>query len=168
MDIGLLVQYDGCRWQVYKATSQTRTSTLIRPLSEGGAETVQVEVADDDPQVKVICDPRKWPFVTAPRRPASAGPVVAIQLTRKGKPQSLVLLEEWAPSDIKRPGGGLFLNPTLQLRLGESLRIGYADKSASVVTITRGFGTSQQRTQPKSKPPEGFVELLGGDGLFKD
>lgn len=168
MDIGLLVQYDGHRWQVYKTSSQTRTATLIRPLLHGGAETVQVEVADDDPQAKVICDPRKWPFVTAPRRPASTGTVVSLKLTRKGKSRELVPLEEWVPSDIKRPGGGLFLNPTLQLRLGETLLVGYADKSASVVSITRGFGTAQQRTQPKSKPPEGFVELLGGDGLFKD
>jgi hypothetical protein len=162
MNLGALVKYEGHRWRVYKVDRNVRTVTLIR---WGGAIE---EIADDDPGASVVADPSEWPVVTARVRP-NAGPLVKLVLTRGPRQRQLEPLVEWVPSDMARPGGSIFMNPALKLRVGEILIAEYKTGTASRIVITKRYGTMAERRAHALRTPEkrGLMEFLDGEDIVE-
>lgn len=161
MNLGTLVKFGGHRWRVYRVDKHVKTVTLIR--WGGDLE----EIADDDPEASIIADPSEWPVVTARVRP-NAGPLVKLSLTR-GRLRPLEPFEDWVPSDMSRPGGSIFVNPALKLRMGEVLIAEYKTGSSARIVITKRFGTmaERKRQQEVSTEKRGLMDFLDGEDLVE-
>jgi hypothetical protein len=158
MKIGDIVECEGQRWRVYKEDKHVKTVTLLR---WGGAIE---EVALDDPRVTFVCDPGKWPFVTA-KVNLRAGPLTEVILARGARPRSLRPFMDWVPSDHSRAGGSIFLSPQLKLKLGEVLVGVHTNGTRVRLPITREFGTMTSRKNRRSVLPErrDLVDYLDGE-----
>lgn len=163
MQVGNIVECEGHRWRVYREDKHVRTMTLLR--WDGATE----EVAADDPRVKVVLDPSRWPFVAA-KVNLRAGPFAELILTRKGKSQSLRPYFDWVPSDQSRPGGSIFVNPRLRLKLGEVLVAVHSSGTRVRIAITQEFGTMTSRKRRHSAVPErrDLVDYLDGEDFVVD
>lgn len=164
MRIGEVVAYQDKRWLV--TTMRPGSMALIRAWD--GTE-LEVPVAfDKDPKsgLTVVAEPGKWPFLTVPMR-TKAGPVVRVTLARSNQPRELTPLDEWVPSDLVRPGGPIFLNPSLHLERGEVLVAAYKSGKLTRLVVNTGFASVKLRQQramkPKAPPPRTVYDRLMSD-----
>ncbi len=158
MKVGDIVECEGQRWRVYREDKHVKTVTLRR--WDGTTE----ELAADDPRVKVVLDPSKWPFVAA-KVNLKAGPFAELILTRKGRSQNLRPYIDWVPSDQSRPGGSIFVNPLLRLKLGEVLVAVHTSGTRVRIAITQEYGSMKHRQRRHGAIPErrDLVDYLDGD-----
>jgi hypothetical protein len=166
MKVGDIVLYKGSPWKVLSHSQNFHTCQL------GKLSGDKVEIADDlvAPELQVLCNPAEtWPFVAAPVHP-KAGPLVGVNRGAIG----LGPLIDWAPSDFLRPGGSIFFNPALQLRVGEVLVGVHKTGTRSRIAITNAFGTLSRRRHridnpAKVKgPPSSYERLMGRDIFDED
>lgn len=170
MKVGDIVLYQESRWKVSSHSRSFRTCQLV------AFDGRKVEVPDDldltpEPELKVLFNPpEQWPFTASPVHSFSSGPIVDIV---RG-PASLLPLVDWVPSDFLRPGGSIFFNPALKLRLGEILVSVHRDGTRNRITITRTFGTIRSRRHRVNNPPKvkgpktNLDRLLESDILDED
>ncbi len=152
MKVGEVVEYNGSRWRVSTANRSLRLNHLERP--EGSTVEVPDDLdtnpREDCPVLKVLFHPAKdWHVVVAPIRPKSGA---VLQLKRGGR--TLVMMEEWVPGDFRRPGGSLFLNPSLNVRHGEVLVAEHKDGSLSRIYVTGNCGSVSYRKKRATQPPQ--------------
>jgi len=149
--VGDLVEYEGDRWKVTGHNRDFRVCILTN------WERTKREVPDDadvptdegPTPVTVICNPNQdWPFVQARIRSESAGPVQ--QILRGGTP--LAPLHDWVPSGLYRPGGPIYFNPTLRLRIGEVLVAVHAGGARGRIGLGKQFGTAARRKARAEAP----------------
>lgn len=164
--IGDIVVYEERTWLIAKRDTSTRTAVLK------DWEGLTVEVADDPGEsFRIVARPqRQWPFIAAPIK-SKGGRVVKI--VRSGV--ELEPLVEWVPSSRDRPGGSIFFNPALGLRLGEVL-VAHHEKGEllSRIGVTRAFGTVRRRQRiaasqrPRETPRTAAERLMSDDNLYED
>lgn len=161
VNVGTLVQYADRRWVICRSNELSKTITMRS--WEGDTHTC----ADNDTDVVVICHPSTdWPFIAGPTRP-KAGPVKALHVTRMTKRLELEPLIDWMPSEFLRPGGSIFFNPSVGLRVGEIVVATHEDGSGSRINVGHTFATVAQRvlraTTPKKEPKTAYDRLLGDE-----
>lgn len=160
MKVGDVVEHEGRLHRVL------RHNRLVHVMVAAPWEGDPVEIADNDPIVKVVHNPAaEWPMTTVPLR-HKAGPMRAV--LHRGR--ELEPLLEWMPSDPFRPGGAVFLSPQLNLKRGEVLTVRHQDGSTSRLVVGKGFGTiaqKQRRQRAKQaapkRQPNAFDRIWEGD-----
>lgn len=173
MRVGDLVEFEGVRWKVTAHRQDFRVCVLTNWQNE------RRELPDDHdtqptnelaPAIVFSHPPEDWPFVQVRCRLPSAGPVR--EMFRNG--EELRPLVDWVPGDLLRPGGPMFFNPDLNLRIGEVLTAKHQRGKLSRVSISRGFGTvarkraRQQRPQRQPGPQNVYDRLVGEDPFGDD
>lgn len=157
MKVGDVVEYQKVLYRVLRANRLVHAMVLAPWGSDN------IEVADNDPEVKELHNPAdKWPVAIVMLK-HRAGPMREVM--RRGK--ALTPLLEWMPGDPFRPGGAIFLNPDLHLKRGEVLTVRHQDGTTSRVSISAGFGTVAQKRKgilkkPKLKP-NAFDRIWAGE-----
>jgi len=148
--LGDLVEYQKDRWYVTKRNHGVRT-VILRKFDLTG-----IEIADNDPDCKVIANPpRQWPFISAPRHP-KAGLIERITISRKEGPKLLVPMHAWVPSEALHNGGVIYFHPNLKLRPGEVLVARHRTQTLTRLNVTQTFGNVQRRLAldaAKREPP---------------
>ena len=165
MKVGDLVEFEGVRWKV--TVQRGRTCLLTnwqgetRELPEDHDRQPTNELA---PAIVLCHPPEDWPFVQVRCRLPHAGPIR--QMLRDGEP--LQPMVDWIPGDFVRPGGPMFFNPELRLRIGEVLTAKHWRGELSRVNISRGYGTVAARRARHLRPtrppgPENVYDRLVQD-----
>ncbi len=144
MNVGDLVEYKEVRYVV------ARLETVARVVQLRNFAQQKIEVADDDKEVRVIAQPSTWPFAVAPMRPTDRT-IEKIFMTRAGVTSELTPLIEWVPSDRNRPGGPIFFNPNLGIKVGDTLIAQHATGVRSRIPVTLEYGSAKTR-QVRSTP----------------
>lgn len=170
MKIGDIVQFDNRRWLVLF----NLPGKLCRLRTWDGAETDVPGSADTNPEMKLTLEASSgdWPFLTAPLR-AKDGPIVRATLARNGILRDLEPLVDWAPSSGLRPGGPVFLNPRLQLRVGEVIGAIHQSGRQVRLSVAQGLASVKARQVRLAKERQPVVrksvyERLMDDDLFED
>lgn len=167
MDVGDLIEHNSVRWVVASRNPLARTVKISR-----GVLGELKEIADDDPEAKVVANPAKsWPFLSGVTKPRH-GRIKSILLTRAKTTYELEFLIDWVPSDFQRPGGPIFFNPSLKLRTGEVLIAVHADDTRTRLDVTKAFASvaaRQVRSEAERLPPSFYDHLMSdNDGLDDD
>ena len=162
MKIGDIVHHEGRLWKVSARNRDFGVFVLV------DAEANRTEVASNE-SLEVLHSITAWPFVALSTKAFRLGRVVEVK--RNG--QVLTPLVDWVPSDMVRAGGSLFFNPSLNLRVGDTLIARYEGGSVGKVPITKAFGNVRQRKVRKNNPwkppaPKTTYDRLTGPGLFDD
>lgn len=161
LGLGDLVEYDQSRWVVAYRNNLAKTVTLSQ-----GERSTDFEVACDDPALTYIDTPKNWPFITGKTRPGY-GHLVSIE--RSG--EVLRPLIDWVPSNFKRPGGPVFFNPSIRLRVGEVLVAIHANGTRVRMSVTSNFKTVADKTRKAAevkKPPTVYDHLVSDSDIFDD
>lgn len=149
MKVGDLVEFEGVRWKVTIQRGSVCTLTNWAGEHRELPTDHDLQPANELPPVVVLCHPPEdWPFVQVRCRLASAGPVR--HMTRDG--QELRPMVDWIPGDFLRPGGPMFFNPDLRLRVGEVLTAKHQRGKLSRVAVSRGFGTVARKRARHLRP----------------
>lgn len=165
MKIGDIVLLDKQRWLVL----DQRPGKLCRIRTWEGTEQEVPESADTNPTSGLTLEASSgtWPFLTVPLR-AKDGPIVRVTFARGGALRDLEPLVDWVPSGLLRPGGPVFLNPSLGLRFGEV--VGAVHKSGRQVrlTVTQAFASVRLRQQRLAAERQPVVLKTVYDRLMSD
>lgn len=156
-----LVEHANSFWIVERVDSMAKTLFL-----SCGQPGELIEVAEDDPGIRVVAYPRlSWPFEVSPTR-VSFGPVREILRTNRTGGAVLRRLQDWVPSNFQRSGGPIFFNPSLRLRTGEVLVLQDSKGRLSRMTITPTFGSlakrEARREKGKPQPVTVYDRILKG------
>ena len=154
---GDIVEYMGKRWVVGFYKPEIKSFLLYDSISA----TLEVP---DDAKHTVICNPAKeWPFVSI----KELGQVSKIIVPVPRGTLELAYLEHWVTNSPDKRGGSVFLEPSLKLKLGDTLNITYASGKISRASIPRLFSTVAQRvaraTAKPKEPKTAFDHLIGND-----
>ena len=142
MNTGDIIELFGTRRYVGLLHREVKTFTVY---DQAGVAT---EVPLDIPH-KVLANPAKdWPFVSI-KEHRSWGAVTGVSMPGL---LPMTRMVDW----LSNGSGGIFLNPSLRLRLGESVNVQYASGRVVRVTIRTGFTTVSQRIKKLTevKPKE--------------
>ena len=174
MKLGDLVEYNNERWRVTSHQSDWRICELTnwaRTKTEVPDDADTPTEEDDPPSVVVVCSPAQdWPFATAKLRSEATGPIT--QILRAGV--QLVPFYDWVPGGLYRPGGPVFFNPSLRLRVGEVLVAVHQNGTRGRIGLSQAFGTIARRKARAEAPhrPQGprsrFDRMLGADPFGED
>lgn len=150
--LGDIVSYRGERW---KATKHLQGERTVELTSWGGDKIRIPDTTDDVPiddhRLVILFNPATdWPFIHAKLRKESAGPLTRV--LRAGN--DLRPFHDWVPGDLRRPGGPVFFNPDLKLRMSEVLVGVHVDGSRTKITINATFGTISRRKARAADPPK--------------
>lgn len=161
-DIGDVVRHKGSVWKVSARNRDFGTLTLV------DADLKRDEVPSDQ-DLEVLYSTTGWPFVAIPTKSFKEGRIVLIGHGSR----TLHLLLDWVPSDMTRTGGALFLNPALGLKAGDVLVARHEKGTISRITITKAFGSIQDRGKRKKRPwkprpPSTIYDRLTGHNPFED
>lgn len=166
MQIGTIIRFQDCRWQVVASDEPTYQAVAWNGSS--------VELTDGDPDVEIAAHPpTEWPFLAAPRR-LRDGPIVKVRRTVDGQAQELPPLVDWALTSRLSSGGSIFFNPRLRLRQGEILVAEHRSGYLSRLRVTRGFGTVSGRKRRAEQPLRthgrrtAYDRLLNNDDDFEE
>ena len=144
MRLGDLIEWSGQRWIVRRIERPTRTALIYN----GGrfSETIPDDLdKKDDGKCRVVANPPdEWPFVTVTQRPRAGRLLRVERPSINGERQVLVAYHDWVVADPTQPGGAIFLNPSLQLRQGETLLVAYETGSTRSV-IPRNFQSTVEK-----------------------
>jgi hypothetical protein len=168
--LGDVVFFKGERWKVTNHRQEYRVCELTNWAMQ--KEEVEDTLDQDLGALNVLFNPTKdWPFVSVKLRSEAAGPVRKV--LRAGA--ELKPLEDWVPGDMWRPGGALFFNPDLKLRMGEVLVAIHRGGNRSRVSLNTTFGTIATRKARAAAPPRKpkgpatrFDRILGADPFEDD
>lgn len=171
MRVGDVVTYQGKRW----AVTLLKTGRLCVLRTWEGEETEVPDTYEKDPEsgLKVVAEPGKWPFLTAPLR-TKDGPLVRVTIVRNSRQRELGPLVDWAPSGMLRPGGPVYFSPELRLEQGEVLVATYRSGKMTRLTVNVGFASvkrRQQRARQANLPPVRrtvYDRLMADDDDYED
>jgi hypothetical protein len=145
MRLGDLIDWAGRRWVVRRIERSTRTAILHD--GERTSETVPDDLDKVKPEdCRVVCNPPDdWPFVAITQRP-KLGRVVRIAKPQgaNGETSDLVAFQDWVVADPAQPGGAIFFNPTLNLRLGDML-VAIYERGRARIQIPRDFLSTSEK-----------------------
>ena len=163
MKLGDLVRWDGRYWIVRRYDpKRTRTSTLQD--WEGRLQ----DVAFDSDEVEVIANPgTEWPFVMLKDNPKGVR-IKTISRIVNHAPLPITRATDWVPSDPTRPGGALFLNPSLGLKTAETLLIEWEAGMSTSIRIPSGFATMFAKVARAEAARAKPVESTAYDALLRD
>ena len=102
-----------------------------------------------------------WPYVLSPKIKTKGAVGITASIPARG--QTLKVF-----ADCVVYGGALYLSPSLQLRLGETVQITYASGPALALPITASFGSRGQREariKAKAQAPKSFFDKLMDEDL---
>ena len=165
MKLGDLVQYDNQSWLVCRCDARfTKLATLQN------AQGLKVDIAIDldvtTRDCEVVANPSaEWPYLIVKDNPRGK---FMVQLFRTVNRQRvpLSLYSEWVPSDPARPGGSIFLNPSLGVQPAETLIIEWASCRPTSVQVPVHFGTVDQKVVRASRKKPAEVTIY--DRLLDD
>jgi len=165
MKIGDILFYQDRYWKLETSNREFRTCQLVS--FDGTKQEVADDLDENNSTVLIVCNPaEQWPFCSIAIK-VKAGPLRGI--TRAGT--VLTPMVDWIPSDFQRPGGAIFFNPRLRLKVGEILVATHQDGSFSRITITPGFGTLKRKAArakaKEPKPQQSVYDQLMDDSLFR-
>ena len=113
-------------------------------------------------ECKIIANPKtEWPFITCPRAKAKGKLVTEVAVPARNT--TLTALVDWVVCD-----GTIYLAPTLNLRLGELVRVSYFGGLVLALPITQSFGTAGQRAERiriQNQPPKSLFDRIMDDDL---
>ncbi len=154
MQLGDLIDWGGRRWIVRRLERQTRTAIIHD--GDRSSDTIPDNLDKTKPEeCQVVANPPDdWPFVTLVQRP-KFGRLKGIGRPHgQGEMTDLVCFQDWVMADPAQPGGAVFLNPLLNLQLGDLLLAIY-ERGRARIPITREFlSTSEKKARAAAPPPE--------------
>jgi hypothetical protein len=161
MTPGDLIEYGDRRWLVGLRHRETRTYTIYSARGSGA------EIEDDADKIgscKVICNPsQEWPLLSLKSR--NWGPISMVSVPGYGR--QLEVMVDWVPGNPGRDGGNVFMNPSLGLRVGDTVSIAYASGRATRYTVPFFFSTVPQKiaraTEKPHEPKTIFDHMLEED-----
>jgi len=160
---GDLIEFANNRWIVGQRRREIRTHVIYNCT---GMSVEMPDDADKQGTCKVICNPSKdWPVIIIKSRPSTWGAVSTMVDTRAGR--VLLVMVDWVPANIGRVSGNFFVNPSLGLRIGDTILIQYANGKTARATIPRTFATVPQKIAKAAEKPHEprtvFDHLLAED-----
>lgn len=163
MKLSDVVRFENQIWLVRRYDpKRTRTAILID--WEGRLRSIRF----DAPEVEVIANPTKeWPFITVRDNPKG---VRITHITRivNHLLVSLNRMIDWVPSDPVRPGGSIFLNPSLGFKPSDTLLLHWEKGSPTSVRIPSGFATMEVKVARADAAKQKVEALTAYDKLLQD
>ncbi len=170
MNLGDLIDWNGERWLVHKIERTTKSAIVIdrKGLKEVVAQDLDEANAD---ACKVLGNPTSdWPFVTIPPKERCSR-VESVIIPSLSGDRVLNAFDDWVRLDPFQIGGPLFLNPGLNLRIGDNVVVCFASKPRPIrinVRITGAFRSATERAARAAKeqmqaPRTVYDRLLGDD-----
>lgn len=150
MRLGDLIEWGGRRWIVRRVERQTRTAIV----HDGGqdVETIADDLDESKPEeCRIIANPSEtWPFVAIPQRTKLGNLLSVSRPLVNGAVIPLVRFQDWLIADPMQPGGAVFFNPALGLRLGDVLVATY-QRGGGRIQIPRDFLSAAQVKERSEK-----------------
>ena len=122
------------------------------------SETIADDLDEREPEVcQVIANPPEtWPFVVVPQRTKLGRLLTVSRPFVNGPVLPLARFHDWLIADPMQPGGAVFFNPALGLRLGDILVASYQHGSGRI-RIPRDFLSAAQvkeRSEREEEAPQ--------------
>lgn len=164
MKLGDLVSHEGRTWLV---RSYDDRSLRLATLDDLAGRTLEVpHDLDATEDCRVLDHPAtSWPYLIVRDNPKGTF-ITGLARVVRGVRTPLTLLEEWCPNDPARPGGPIYVNPTVGVLPADILLVSWLRGSDTSVQVPVTFGTMAQKVaRAERKKP---TEVTVYDRLLQD
>lgn len=164
MKFGDLIRYENQSWLVRRYDDRfTKQATL----QDAQGKRVEIPIdLDATGGCEVVAHPAtEWPFIIVRDNPKGKFMVQLIRTVNRQR-VPLTLYADWVPSDPARPGGSIFLNPSLGIQPAETLVVEWASSRPTAVQVPVHFGTVGQRVERAARKAP--AEVTAFDQLLAD
>lgn len=166
MKLGDLVSYEDRVWLVRSYDDRSLRVAVLDDLAGRTQEVPHDLDAQESGGCRVLDHPAtSWPYLIVRDNPKGTF-ITGLARVARGVRTPLTLLRDWCPNDPARPGGPVYVNPTVGVLPADLLLVSWLKGSDTSVQVPVTFGTMAQKVaRAERKKP---TEVTAYDRLLQD